>query len=221
MEIIEAIKSRKSVRAFLPREVEQDKILRIIDAARYSPSGTNSQPWQVAVVSGEKKRDLGQAMEAAFQECGGEKMEYDYSPEQWREPYRKRRVKCGIQLYGALGIDRKDKERRLQQWMANYHAFDAPVVLFFFVSAELRTGAYLDIGMFIQTIMLAAVAEGLATCTEAALGHFPDVVKKSLGYGDDSILVCGTALGYEAPDAPVNQFRTEREEVEKFTRFFS
>lgn len=160
-------------------------------------------------------------MEEAFQKYKGERMEYDYSPERWREPYRKRRVKCGIQLYGALGIDRKDKERRLQQWMANYHAFDAPVVLFFFVSAELKTGAYLDYGMFIQSIMLAALDEGLATCTEAALGHFPKEVKEALGYGDDVVLVCGMALGYEDPDAPVNQYRTEKVEVDAFAEFLN
>jgi len=220
MNVIEALKYRKSARAFLQQEVEKEKILRVLEAARYSPSGTNSQPWQVAVVTGEKKRALGQKMEAAFAEIGGEQMEYDYGPEKWPLTYTKRRVQCGIQLYGALGIERKDKERRLQQWMSNYHAFDAPVVMFFFVSSELRIGAYLDYGMFLQSIMLAAVEEGLSTCTAAALGHFPNVVKEELGYDNKWVLVCGMAMGYEDIAAPVNQFRTEREKVEDFTRFF-
>ena len=192
MTIREALKHRKSVRAFLKKNVEKEIIVRILDAA----------------------------MEAAFRKYRGERMEYEYSPLQWREPFRKRRVKCGTQLYAALGIDRKDKERRLQQWMANYHAFNAPVVLFFFVSSDLRKGAFLDYGMFLHSIMLAALDEGLATCAEAALGHFPEVVKNALGYGDDTVLVCGMALGYEDKDAPVNNYRTEREEVESFTRFF-
>jgi nitroreductase len=147
-------------------------------------------------------------------------MDYNYYPQEWNEPFKKRRVICGAQLYSALNIERHDKERRLKQWVANYRAFDAPVVLFFFIDRAMQKGSFLDYGMFLQSLMLAAVAEGLATCPQAAIGQYPKLVKDFLGYGQDMILVCGMALGYEDKDAPVNNYRTEREAVEVFTRFF-
>jgi len=221
MNVLEALKTRKSTRAFLDKPVARETLVRILEAARHAPSGGNAQPWQVAVVSGEKKDALARAMEAAFKESGAGGTDYNYYPLEWHEPYKTRRIACGVQLYESLHIGRKDKDRRLEQWMANYRAFDAPVVLFFFIDPSLEKGSYLDFGMFLQSIMLAAVEVGLATCPQAALGHFSHLVKEALGYKPDTVLVCGMALGYEDKDAPINSYRTPREEVETFTRFFS
>jgi len=220
MNVLEALRHRKSTRAFLSTPVDQEKIIAILQAARHAPSGTNAQPWQVAVVSGKKKAELDHAMEKAFRESGPGTMDYHYYPLEWHEPFKKRRVTCGAQLYSALNIERQDKERRLEQWVANYRAFDAPVVLFFFLDPVMQKGSFLDFGMFIQSVMLAAVEEGLATCPQAALGQYPALVKDFLGYSRETILICGMALGYEDKKAPVNNYRTEREEVEVFTRFF-
>ena len=159
-------------------------------------------------------------MEAAFRSQGAGTMDYHYYPENWQEPYKARRIACGNQLYGALGIDRKDKEARLEQWIANYRAFDAPVVLFFFLDPSMQIGSFLDYGMFIQSVMLAAQELGLATCPQAALGQFPQLIKDYLGYKPEMILVCGMALGYEDRQAPINSYRTPREGVEHFARFF-
>ncbi len=219
MNVIDALQKRKSTRAFLEKPVSKEKIEAILRAARHAPSGTNAQPWQVAVVSGKKKNDLCQAMVDTFCKTGEGSMDYHYYPQEWHEPFKKRRVVCGSQLYSALNIDRQDKERRLQQWIANYRAFDAPVVLFFFLHPAMQKGSFLDFGMFLQSLMLAAVEEGLATCAQASLGQFPDLVKDSLGYSRENILLCGMALGYEDPAHPVNNYRTEREEIEVFTRF--
>ena len=220
MNLVDALQQRKSTRAFLQKAVDKEKIVAILEAARHAPSGANAQPWQVAVVSGKKKAELDKAMENTFRENGQGTMDYNYYPQEWHEPFKRRRVACGAQLYSALNIERHDKERRLEQWVANYRAFDAPVVLFFFIDPALQKGSFLDYGMFLQSLMLAAVAEGLATCPQAALGQYPKLVKDFLGYSQDMILVCGMALGYEDKDAPVNNYRTEREEVEVFTRFF-
>lgn len=220
MQVREALKKRKSTRAFLSRDVEREKIVRILDAARHAPSGTNTQPWQVAVVRGEKKRELQGLMETAFR--GGEKgkMDYQYYPVDWQPPYKERRKACGLQLYSTLQITREDKQRQMDQWAANYRAFDAPVALFFFMDGIMETGSFLDYGMFLQSLMLSAVEEGLAVCPQAALGEYPKIVKPFLGYPDDTVLLCGISLGYEDPDALVNSYRTPREEVESFTRFF-
>ena len=219
MNVHEALLARKSTRAFLDKEVSKEKIVQILQSARHAPSGTNAQPWQVAVVTGQKKEELTTAMENAFKEGNSATMDYQYYPLEWREPYKKRRVSCGAQLYDTLNIKRHDKAARLTQWAANYQAFGAPVILFFFLDPVMKKGSFLDYGMFLQSIMLAAVEEGLATCAQAALGQFPELVKTSLGYDQEAILIGGMALGYENTEAPVNNYRTPREEVEVFTRF--
>ncbi|MGB3209388.1 MAG: nitroreductase [Desulforhopalus sp.] len=220
MNTIEALIKRKSVRAFLDKVVDREKIVRVLRAARHAPSGTNAQPWQVAVVTGRKKNELTRAMEAAFRQDGIGTMDYTYYPLEWHEPYKKRRVSCGAQLYSALKIDRRDRAGRIEQWIANYRAFEAPVILFFFLDSVMKKGSFLDYGMFIQSVMLAALEEGLATCPQAALGQYPTLVKDALGYRRETTLICGMAVGYEDKDAPVNNYRTPREEVENFTCFF-
>jgi len=125
-----------------------------------------------------------------------------------------------MQLYSALGIDHKDKQHRMDQWAANYRSFDAPVALYFFLDGRLCTGSFVDFGMFLQSLMLAAVEEGLATCPQAALGEYPDIVKQALGYPEECTLLCGMALGFEDKDALENSYRTPREDVHTFTRFF-
>lgn len=220
MNIIDALIARKSTRAFLEKNVEKEKIVNILRTARHAPSGTNAQPWQVAVVSGEKKKQIAQLMEDQFRKQGIGEMDYQYYPLKWIHPYKKRRVACGAQLYSTLGIERGDKEGRLKQWEANYRAFDAPVILFFFIEPFMEKGSFLDYGMFIQSVMLAALEEGLATCSQAALGQYPELVKDFLGYERETVLLCGMALGYEDKDAQVNSYRTPREEIEVFTRFF-
>ncbi len=220
MNVHDALVTRKSVRAFLAKPVSRDAVSRILDSARNAPSGVNTQPWQVAVVTGERKEELGKMMETAFRNGEKPQMDYRYYPLKWGEPYKTRRFQCGLQLYKTLGIKRQEKERRLEQWIANYRAFDAPVALYFFMDPGLEAGSFMDYGMFLQSVMLAAMAEGLATCPQAALGEYPKIVKETLGYPEDSILICGLALGYEDRDAKVNRYRTTREPVEAFTRFF-
>lgn len=221
MNVSDALLRRKSTRAFLDKEVSSELILRVVDKAKYSPSGVNSQPWQVAVVSGKKKKELQNRIEDSFRNNLQAKMDYHYYPEKWPEPYKSRRFACGLQLYKALGISRHEKERRLEQWVANYRAFDAPVMLFFFMDGGLEVGSYMDYGMFLQSVMLMAIEVGLATCPQAALAEYPLLVKEYLGYPEDSILLCGMALGYENSDAAVNGYRTPREPTESFTRFFA
>jgi nitroreductase len=220
VQVKQALKRRKSTRAFLNKPVSRELIVNILDSARYAPSGVNTQPWQVAVVSGDKKRQLQQQLESAFRNGIPKELEYQYYPTVWKEPYKSRRKACGLQMYSALEIKREDKQRQQEQWAANYRAFDAPVVLFFFMDPDMQAGSFLDYGMFLQSLMLAAVEQGLAVCPQAALAEYPKIVKTFLGYPTESILICGMALGYEDTEAKVNRYRTSREAVETFTRFF-
>lgn len=220
MNVFEALQKRKSVRSFLDKEVEKEKIKTILDNAKCAPSGVNTQPWRVCVVSKDKKKAIEAKVIEAFE--GGQKaaMDYQYYPLQWEEPYKSRRKETGLLMYRTLGISREDKERQVEQWKANYRAFDAPVVLYFFIDASLEKGSYLDYGMFLQSVMLAATELGLGSCPQAALAEFPDIVKEELGIGQDKVLLCGMALGYEDTDASINSYRTERISLEEFVSFY-
>ncbi len=220
MNILEALQQRKSVRAFVNKDVEEDKINAILTAARHAPSGANIQPWQVAVVTGKTKQKLQSQLESTFRMGDKGKADYCYYPEKWIDPYKSRRVACGLQLYSTLKIEREDKQRQLDQWAANYRAFDAPVMLLFFMDATMQTGSYIDYGMFLQSIMLAALEHGLATCPQASVADYPETIKTTLDYPQDSILLCSMALGYEDKDAIVNSYRTPREKISTFTRYF-
>jgi len=220
MDVTQALLQRKSTRAFLDTPVSRDTVTRLVSLARQAPSGANTQPWQVAVVSGITKQQLQARLESAFRAGESSTMQYHYYPVEWKPLYKERRVACGLQLYQAVNIKRDDKQRRLEQWIANYRAFDAPVLLLFFMDASLEKGSFMDYGMFLQSLMLAAVEQGLATCPQAALGEYPEIVREVIGFPDDTILLCGMALGYEDVNAPINHYRTPREPVEDFTRFF-
>jgi len=216
MQVSQAIIERHSVRAFTGQAVADDVIKDIMRLASHSPSGANTQPWRVVVLKGAAKQRLQGRIESAFRNGERGKMDYAYYPEDWREPYKARRQACGLQLYKALDIAREDKQRRLDQWAANYRAFDAPVMLVFLIDDVMQTGSYMDYGMFLQSVMLLAMEKGLATCTQAALGEYPDIVRDELSLGDEVKVLCGMALGYEDSDAAVNQYRTPRELVDSF-----
>lgn len=218
MDIKEAITGRYSCRAFLDTPVSDETITTILDTARWAPSGTNMQPWQVAVVRGDTLQQIGSAMSAARERGGEENPDYAYYPEEWFEPYKSRRKATGMALYGALGISKEDKDRKLRAWYDNYRLFGAPVGVLVFLDARLGEGSLIDIGIFVQNVVLAARAAGLDSCIQASLGEYPDIVRQILKLDKEMTLVCGVALGHGDPQAAVNRFRTPREAVETFTR---
>ncbi|MDB3972638.1 MAG: nitroreductase family protein [Candidatus Thioglobus sp.] len=220
MDVKTALEKRKSTRAFLNKEVPITIVNAILEQAKTAPSGVNTQPWKVAVLSGQSKKDLEQKMESEFRAGNKGVMDYQYYPEQWEAEYKQRRKACGLLMYSTLQIKREDKQRQLDQWAANYRAFDAPIMLLFFIDKIMEKGSYVDYGMFLQSIMLSAVEHGLATCPQAALAEYPEIVKKELGY-EDQVLICGMALGYEDTTKDVNNYRTGREDLDKLVRYFS
>ena len=221
MHVLDAIQQRHAVRAYLDEPVSDERIRDILAVASRAPSGVNTQPWQVAVLTGETKQRLGDALIAA-REAGREpNPDYAYYPDEWREPWATRRKICGLALYRALGIGRGDKDKRKEAWNRNYRFFDAPVGLIFHMDRALQTGSFLDMGMFMENVMLAALAFDLGTCPQAALAEYPDIVRDTLGLPDSQMIVCGMALGHPDPDAPVNRYRLDREPVEQFTRWYA
>ena len=218
----DAILSRRSVRAFLDKPVDRAVIEDILDVARHAPSGTNTQPWQVIVLAGEAKRRLCDRIVAAYDDpevARTHTEEYHYYPTEWVPPYVDRRRKVGWDMYGLLGIGKGDKERMHAQHARNFRFFDAPVGLIFTIDRIMRQGSWLDYGMFLQNVMIAARARGLDTCPQAAFTHFHRIIADELAIPAERMLVCGMSLGYADPDAVVNRLRTEREPVAGFARF--
>jgi len=221
MEVTDAIRNRKSTRAFINKPVSDELINDILECARWAPSGVNSQPWQVAVLTGETKLKVSKVLAKLRADGAKAKQDYEYYPTEIKEPYISRKRACGHALYNAIGIKRNDIEKRKAQWMKNYQGFGSPVTLLFFVDAILEKGSWVDAGMFIQNIMLAARGLGLETCPQAALAEYPDAIRKILNIPNSKKLICGMALGYADYDDPSYQYRTEREPVENFAQWYS
>jgi nitroreductase len=220
MNVIPAIKGRFSTRAFLKQEPTREQIETILEAARFAPSGVNTQPWKVMVLRGEAKQKLSANILSMREKSIAPNPDYQYYPHEWVEPFTARRKECGALLYGALQIEYGDKETRLEQWNKNYHFFGAPIGLIFILPAYLEKGSWLDTGMFIQNVMLAAQDLELSTCPQAAIAEYPDLVREHCGISADWHIVCGMALGYADLTDPVNHYRTPRESVESFTQWF-
>ena len=217
-----AITSRKSTRAFLPTPVPRATIEEILSVASRAPSGTNTQPWNVYVLTGESKDELSRKILAAYddpEEAATHKEEYAYYPTEWRSPFIDRRRKIGWDLYGLLKIGKTDKARMHDQHGRNYSFFDAPVGLMFTIDRVMQQGSWLDYGMFLQGIMIAARARGLATCPQAAFTQFHRIIMKHLDAPPQQMLVCGMSLGHADPNAVENTLVTEREPVSGFAHF--
>ena len=217
-----AITSRRSIRAFLDKPVERDEITRILDVAARAPSGTNTQPWKVYVLTGAARARLSNAILAVNadpEQARGHTEEYAYYPREWMSPYIDRRRKVGWDLYSLLGLGRDNKAGMAAQHARNYAFFDAPVGLIFTIERIMAQGSWLDYGMFLQNIMVAARARGLDTCPQAAFTQYHRVISTELDLPANEMVVCGMALGWADPDRIENTLVTEREPAHGFTRF--
>jgi nitroreductase len=220
--IAEAMLSRRSTRAFLPTPVARETIEEILALAARAPSGTNTQPWHVYVLTGASLRALSARLVAAYDdpaERAQHSEEYAYYPTEWRSPFIERRRKVGWDLYGLLGIGKTDKARMHAQHRRNYEFFGAPVGLMFTIDRVMRQGSWLDFGMFLQSVMIAARAFGLDTCPQAAFTPFHRIITAQIGAPPEEQLVCGMSLGVADRAAIENTLVTEREPVTAFTRF--
>lgn len=217
-----AIVSRRSIRAFLPTPVPREEVEAILEVARYSASGVNMQPWHVHVVTGAAKDGIAKAILRACDDASqlaGLDEPYSYYPREWTPPYLERRRKVGWNLYRLIGIGKGDKPRMHAQHARNYRFFDAPVGLFFTVDRVMEQGSFIDCGMFLQSIMVAARARGLDSCPQVAFTTFHRIIARCLDIPESQRFVCGMSLGYADPSRIENSLVTEREPVGSFTRF--
>ena len=217
-----AITSRRSIRAYLPRPVAREDVAQILRVAARAPSGTNTQPWKVYVLDGERKQQLSSAILAIHKDPEQAKLhteEYAYYPREWVSPFIDRRRKVGWDLYALLGLTRDNKAGMAAQHGRNYEFFGAPVGLIFTMDRIMEQGSWMDYGMFLQNIMVAARARGLDTCPQAAFTQYHRVIGQVLGLPDNEIVVCGMALGVADPTKIENTLITERMPVEEFVKF--
>jgi nitroreductase len=215
-----AMAGRHAVRAFLPTAIPRETIADILGVASRAPSGTNLQPWRVHVLTGATRQCLVDAVCAAYDAAApGHEAEYNYYPAEFFEPYLARRRKIGWDLYGLLGIRKGDAERMKAQMRRNLEFFGAPVGLIFSIDRRMGQGGWLDYGMFLQNVMLAARARGLDTCPQVAWLDYHRIIADILDFGPREQLVCGMSLGYADPAAVENSLRTERAGLVEFVVF--
>lgn len=217
MEIVEAIKARRSIRAFLPQPVPKRVMEEILEVAARSPSFANTQPWEVTVIGEEVMEQVKEALLQAV------KSEVPPTPDipypRFAEPYLSRLREEGYMLYQILGIKREDREARREWSLQGRKFFDAPNGLVFYLDEELGQWSLFDLGLFSQSVMLAASAFGLGTCALAAVVTYPAILREILGIPDGKKIVCGMALGYPDWNHPANKLVSVREPVASFTRW--
>ena len=217
-----AITSRRSIRAYLETPVAREDVEAILEVAARAPSGTNTQPWKVHVLTGAAKARLSDRILAAYADPAQNREhveEYAYYPREWVSPFVDRRRKVGWDLYALLGLTRDNKAGMAVQHGRNYRFFDAPVGMIFTIDRIMEQGSWLDYGMFLQNVMVAARGRGLDTCPQAAFTQFHRIISDELGLSENEMVVCGMALGYADPDKVENTLVTEREPVSSFARF--
>lgn len=217
-----AITTRRSIRAFLDTPVAREDIEQILQVAARAPSGTNTQPWKVYVLTGAIKQRLSQQILAAHNDpevASQHTQEYAYYPSKWVAPFIDRRRKVGWDLYALLGLTRDNKEGMRAQHGRNYQFFDAPVGFIFTIERVMEQGSWLDYGMFLQNIMVAARSRGLDTCPQAAFTQYHRIITDVLELPASETVVCGMALGFADHSQIENSLVTEREALSGFVKF--
>ena len=221
MDIFDAVSSRYSCRAFLPKPVPEKIVRDIVERAARAPSAGNLQPWRIYAIAG-KRLDALKALLAprmATELPKGEGVEYQIYPNPMPDPYRERAFTVGELLYQSIGVPREDKAARYKQYARNYEFFGAPCALFLARDKSHGAAQWADIGGYLQTVALLALGHDLHTCPQQAWVSFHRTVRSFLDLPDDLMIYSGMALGYEDPDAPINSWRSPRAALDAFASF--
>jgi len=219
MSVEQTLKNRVSIRAFLNKKISDDTLQSIFEHAQLSPSNCNVQPWQICVVSGKTK----DALKAKFMETlmSGATPNPDFN---WLAKYegvhRARQFGSANALYSSVGIAREDKKARQMAMLRNWQFFDAPYAVFFTMDKYLDIMGAVDLGIYAQTLSLLLAEQGIGCCMQGALGQFPDPVRELLNLPADRGILFGMSFGYADENAPINNTKTDRENIENAVEFF-
>lgn len=220
MDVIEAIKLRKSIRVFKPDPVSKAVLSQILEVALRAPSTDNTQPWEFAVVTGHVLDDLKAALSESMGNPGEFTSDIPFPVLNYRPPYLDRSKRQGRKVFEAMGIARDDWPRRMEWYSYMARFMDAPAGLIVYVERYLGAYAVLDTGLFLENLMLAALTHGLGTCTQMAPVLHPDILRQKLNIPESKLIICAVAIGYPQEDAPVNQVHSEREPLETFATWY-
>lgn len=209
MSLEDALRQRRSVRGFTDRPVPPDVMREIFALAQLAPSNCNIQPWKVFVASGEVRDELRRRM--VDKVTRGVMINPDYEPlHAFTGVYRRRQVDCAVELYSHMGIARDDRAGRMRANLRNFELFDAPHVAFIGMEREFGVTVALDVGMYIQSLLLTMTAWGVASCAQGAMRYYPDDVREVFGEPASTAILCGISFGYEDPSVPANRTRVGR-----------
>ena len=222
MDVFEAVDSRISCRCFLDRPVDPALVRKLIAGAARAASGGNLQPWHVYALTGAALAELKRRVAASItdRDPRHEEAEYPIYPKTMWEPYRSRREHHGVQLYGALNIDRDDASARLAQYKRNFDFFNAPVALFIAIDRRLGPGQWADLGGYVHALMYLARGHGLDTCPQESWARMHRIVGAFVKMPPEQMLFCALAIGYSDRSHPANSFRSPRAAPQEFCRFF-
>ncbi len=210
----ETIVARRSVRGFLPhRPVPRHVLVEALELAQHAPSNCNVQPWRVFIASGARRDRLRAALVEAA--AGGQMPSPEDVPDTFPEPYKRLQVDCAIALYEEMGVDRYDKLGRQRAFLRNYELFDAPHVAIVCMEKSFGVGVALDVGMYVQTLMLALWARGVRSCPQASLRIYPQIVRRELEIPENLRILCGVSFGYEDESVPANRTRQTRQAIDR------
>ncbi|GAA5316740.1 MAG: nitroreductase [Candidatus Pelagadaptatus aseana] len=220
MDVIEAIQTRISTRAFTDEQISKEAIQEILDIARYSPSSSNLQPWKTIVVTGDEKKAITDlALQTLMANPAGEDDEYPIYPKDLPQQYQERRAGVGKAMYELMGIERDDAAAR-QGWMLeNFNFYGAPAAIFFTIDRVHGRNQWASLGMFMQTVCLVAEAKGYGTCMQEIWAMVRKTLHSHLQLSDNEVIYAGMALGVPDKTKAVNTLRTERESVDDFATF--
>ena len=219
MSLKELIKSRYSVRSFTDEMVSIEKVKEILDIASSAPSGGNIQPWRVYVITGNSKDKLTKKALQNFDNGAQEEIAYEIYPNPLDDEYKRRRSQCAADMYKALSIEKDDIESRLKQVRENFRFFGAPVGMIITIDKSFAQNGWGHVGMYLQNLCLASIDSGLGTCLQESWSIYPKTVKDIIKHPDNEVVWCGVALGYPNDNDPINQYRTSREDINKFVSF--
>jgi nitroreductase len=207
----QTIRERRSVRGFLPNPVPREVLEEVLGLAQHAPSNCNVQPWRVYIASGNTLEKLRAAL---VQEVTTGASPVMVAPiDEFLGVYREKQVACAVELYGKMGIKRDDRVGRMNASLRNFQFFDAPHVAYICMAKSFGIGVALDVGMYVQTLMLAMQSRGISSCAQASLRAYPELVGEHLGIPDDEQILCGLSFGYEDPTVPANQTRQPRDPI--------
>jgi nitroreductase len=216
-DFLSILTARHCKRAFLDRPVPREVLEEVLRAAAHAPSTRNGQPWNVVVLTGEAREALARRLCDLFDRDAPMKMDYASRPAELPPAHEERAREAGAGVHAARGIARDDAAGRRRHLRDNFRFYGAPVAMIFHLPANAAPGTFLEMGLFLQNVMLGLVARGLGSCPQASVTGYSDALREYLGFGPDRLIVCSLSVGYPDETAPVNRFAPERASLADYT----